>query len=209
MGVDYFAYLQTYIHDEPIAIGPFVKTKDGECRLATVLEARSAFREACEWLQERPHKAGLPEKLCPELYKKFCMHESDPSFYKSWEDYYKSCMSVFRFSDIKGLIKKDKPYKYQAYITKEQMALHECGEDDEICFWLTKEEYESLSEEEKREYAYYEWNDYFGAYGGVSTLVGNINAVIYFFEQSYCLDWDFDEINEAINNLEVLINVSW
>lgn len=209
MGVYYFAYLQSYIHGEPIAIGPFIKTKKGECELTTVLEAQSAFREAYDWLQVKPCRVGLPEKLCDELYKVFCTDETDPVLDKSWEDYYKSSMKIYRFNDIKDLVKKDRPFKYQAYVTKEQMVSHECGEDDEIYSWLTKEEYEALSEEEKREYVYYEWNDPYGAYGGVSTLINNINSVIYFLERSYGAGWDFDEVNEIVNNLEVLLEVSW
>ncbi|MCD2491593.1 hypothetical protein LQE92_02995 [Lacrimispora sp. NSJ-141] len=56
-------------------------------------------------------------------------------------------------------MKKDRPFRYHGYVLKYSIAAYEIGEQEEIIDWLTRQEYDFLSEEEKKDYVYFEWNE--------------------------------------------------
>lgn len=67
------------------------------------------------------------------------------------------------------------------------IAAYEIGEQEEIVDWLTKQEYDSLSEEEKKDYAYFEWNEWQDWYGIYNDIVHRVNALLeWFSEWSFC-----------------------
>ena len=48
---------------------------------------------------------------------------------------------------------------------KKELAAFEVYEIDEFSEWLTEEEYQALSEKERRQYIFHRWNDPYGDYG--------------------------------------------
>lgn len=211
MSVDYIAYAQSYVDDEPIFMGPYVPKKDtNEFIMAPVLETCSWFGNALEWMRDNcPHTRGLPKKPCAEIKEKFAFDSSDVSIWGNEEDYYQQTMYVFKFADIAKLIKRDKPYKYQGYILRSTYAEWETGEIDEIDYWLTYDEYKALDDEEKKYYIFFEWNEYGDAYSGVSRLVSNMNALIDVWDNAYESDFPWKERLQIMDNAEIVIYVSY
>lgn len=207
MSTNYVVYAQTIINDEAIALGPFLPLKnEDQFILVPLLDNSSWFRDSFDFINDKvSYTCGLPSKLCDELYKLFSFEEN--SFYKSKEDYYSQCLYCYKFSDISPLLKKDKPYKYNGYISKETKASFECGEIEEINGWYSIEEYRSMNNEEKKEYVYYEWNNSGDAYSGVVELVNNVYALIEAWNNYYGTDWSFNESREAVENIQILILV--
>ena len=95
----------------------------------------------------------------------------------TWREYYKHFVHVVNYDEaVRSRIKKDRPFKYQGYVYKHLIAAFEVGEED-IHYWLSRDEYEAMSEQEQKEYAWYEWNDYDGEYGilyDIYTMVENL-----------------------------------
>lgn len=205
MSTSYIVFIQTLINDEPIAMGPFIPNKEEGYRFVPVLESGYNFSETNDFLKERAHpKNGLPNRLCAELIDEFKFINDEDSLYD--KDYYMNTfIQFYNYKDIANLYKKDKPFKYNGYITKETKASYECGEICEIEYWLEIEEYNSLNDNEKCEYTYYEWNSSLDAYSGVCELVNNINALIEAWDNYYGSGWSYSESEQAIENIQVII----
>ena len=81
-------------------------------------------------------------------------------------------------------VKKDKPFKYEGYVLKRELAAFEIDEIDQFSEWLTSEEYTALSEKQKRQYQYYRWNDPYGDYWIYQTLSERIRTLAGLFVDS-------------------------
>ena len=84
---------------------------------------------------------------------------------------------------VKSRIKKERPYKYMGYVNKYAIAGFEVGEND-IEYWLTKDEYDKLDEERKKEYAWYEWNNYYDEYGSLFEIYQMIENLLSWFREA-------------------------
>lgn len=215
MSTDFFMYAQSTVDGKKIAVGPFVPTtKDsehkGEFMLSPVLETCSWFRDAWDRMQEScTNLFDYETGLCDELREEFKFDDEDKSIWGEPKDYYNQCMKVYKLSDIQKLVKKDRPYKYQGYVYKSTIADYEVDEIDEIDYWYTLDEYKDLDEETKREVAYYEWNDYWDAYAGISRLVRNAEALLDTWSGAYGSGYDWNYRHQVMDNLEIVCYISF
>lgn len=87
---------------------------------------------------------------------------------------------------MKSRVKRDRPFRYQDYVLKCTPAAFKIGEQEEIVNWLTKQEYNALSEDDKRDYAYFEWNEWGDWYGVYNEIVHLMDALLAWFSE-----WSF------------------
>lgn len=103
----------------------------------------------------------------------------------TWGEYYRQIMYYVNFANaVVQKVRKDKPFKYEGYVLKEEYASFEVGELDDFSEWLTEDEYRSLSVKEKRQYIYHRWNDPNGEYWIYRTIADRIWALCGMFEDA-------------------------
>lgn len=71
-------------------------------------------------------------------------------------------------------VNKDKPYKYEGFVLKKELAEFEVYEREEFSEWLTQDEYNALTEKQKRQYIFHRWNDSYGDYWIYRTIADRI-----------------------------------
>lgn len=76
------------------------------------------------------------------------------------------------------------PYDNEYYLTRNQIALLEHGEADEIDEYLTAKELLSLSEEARREYVLYRWDEPLGSREAIQKMVDMLHNQVICFERS-------------------------
>ena len=76
------------------------------------------------------------------------------------------------FTMIKPKYVRD--YQYEYYAPRYEVAAFEIGENDEIEGWLTRESYDELPSEEKKEYVFFKWNDRFDWYDTLSRVIAKV-----------------------------------
>ena len=100
----------------------------------------------------------------------------------TWGDYYRQNIYYINFERaIASKVKKDKPYKYEGYVQKKELASFEIDEIEEFSEWLTQKEYDALTPKEKRQYQYYGWNDPYGEYWIYQALTERIRTLAVLF----------------------------
>lgn len=67
-----------------------------------------------------------------------------------------------------------KPYKYEGFVLKKELAEFEVYEREEFSEWLTQDEYNALTEKQKRQYIFHRWNDSYGDYWIYRTIADRI-----------------------------------
>ena len=69
------------------------------------------------------------------------------------------------------------------YVYRELIPSFEVGEIDDIENWLTIDEYKALPEDEKKSYAYYEWNNRWDEYDYKRSIVSKITFLTNLFTE--------------------------
>lgn len=88
-----------------------------------------------------------------------------------------------RYSDTVGKrIIKEKEYKYEGYVRKRTVADFEINEIEEIDNLLTYDEYQSLSDKQKRAYQFYRWDEPYDEYGVYRIIYERLRAMLYWFD---------------------------
>ena len=109
---------------------------------------------------------------------------------------------------MKSRVKKDRPFRYQVYVLKCMLAAIEIGELEEIVNWLTKQEYDALSEDDKKDYAYFEWNEWGDWYGVYNDIVHRVDALLeWFSEWSFCHFTDCAYEDQCLSGKQVRLIV--
>lgn len=186
MGTYYSIYAEARVGKKWYNISPLIKGTDGLIKAYPIIDGKSFLRETYDELKDDLYMCGRPADLSPELREIFD-HDDDESydcFTKTYKQHYENCMFLVNYGkSVKSRVKKDRPFRYQGYVFKYSIASYEIGEQEEIAGWLTRQEYESLSEEEKKDYAYFEWNEWQDWYGVYNDIVHRVDALLHWFSE--------------------------
>lgn len=180
-------YAEVKVGDKWFSLNPIVKNYKGEYVSTALLLGQSWLNDTVNTLRDYASSSGLPEDASEETLKHFSPPDKELNDWgniKTWGEYYKHCVWVANYDyAVKSRIKKERPYKYMGYVNKYAIAGFEVGEND-IEYWLTKDEYDKLDEERKKEYAWYEWNNYYDEYGSLFEIYQMIENLLSWFREA-------------------------
>lgn len=191
MGAEYIVYAEVNVDGKWYCLNPYYKKKDGSLMSGYLFYCCSNFTPVHYDLQGMNIFRGIPDDMSEDL--KTLLHvdeEFDLTAYgaKTWREYYQHTLYCVNFAQaIVPNVIREKPYKYEGYVLKEEYAAFECHEIYEFSEWLTKKEYSELEKEEKREFVYYRWNEPCGTYWIYNTIARRIWALCEMFE-NICRD---------------------
>lgn len=189
MSRTYYIYAEVRYKGQWYNLNPMMMNSDGEYVLRPIYWGGSEMWDAYCELEDDIWIRGIPDDMCPELRN--CFHDNlDDILDGCPKDYtyrklYSSSMFAVRFD--RGLtrrIVKDRPYKYGGYIYRNTLAAFESGEMEDINHWITIDEYKQLSDKEKEEYVFYEWNNSYDNYGIYTAVVARIRHLLSWFIDS-------------------------
>ncbi len=191
MSTYYYFYAEVKNNGKWVGLSPIVKISNGQYKVEPLLSGQSYLYETYEeMIAEYSSGCGLPEDVSDELLEIFHKHdEKTTSIWGdkeiTWGEYYRGCVHSVDYDEaVKNKIKRDRPYKFQGYVSKYLIAAFEVGELDRLCSWLTKREYDKLPKEEKKEYAWYEWNEWDSEYGIRYELYQKIESLLDWYRQT-------------------------
>ncbi len=182
MSVYYSVYAEANIDGKWYSLCPYFKNNKGELKTNSIFWAQSAFWEIHNELEEHLLGRGIPEDMSEGLREIF--HEELEEEIEgwggtiTWEEYYRNNLYYVNFDQaIIPKVNKEKPFKYEGYVLKKELADFEVYEREEFSEWLTQDEYNALSEKQKRQYIYHRWNDPWGEYWIYRTIADRIWAL--------------------------------
>ena len=152
MGIEYTIYAEIYIKDKWYSIDSHIFTPAGECKLSPLLWGLSDVREFLENINyaQKIKFPDLAESTQNHVLKRANENELSQDERLSLEfdvyDYYSAVKSKYR-----------REYQYEYYVLRHSVVAFETGKTDEIDDWLTKESYEELLPEEKKDYVFFKW----------------------------------------------------
>ena len=169
MGVDYTIYTEAYIKDKWYNIDSYVLAPSGKFLLAPLLDGRSFVREFLDNMSDAGTLA-FPELA--EATQKYLLDQTEEEYRESQMkkrfevyDYYTAVKSKF--------VRK---YQYEYYAPRYEVVTFETGENEEISEWLTRESYEDLPLEEKKEYVFFKWTEPYGWYATLSKVITRVET---------------------------------
>lgn len=179
MSTVYTVYAEADVDGKWYSLCPYFMNNKGETKTHSIFWAQSAFWEVNNYLEDFMIGRGIPEDMSDGLRAIF--HENLQEEIESWgghitwEKYYESCIYYVNFDKtIVPKINKDKPYKYEGFVLKKELAEFEVYEREEFSEWLTQEEYNALTEKQKRQYVFHRWNNPFGEYWIYRTIADRV-----------------------------------
>ena len=185
MSTYYNVYAEVNIDGKWYNLCPYYKDNDGRFSTHSLFWAQSAFYEVNNELRAYQCTCGIPDDMSDELRELFPENLDDivDSWYGdlTWRQYYQQRMYCVNFAQaIASKVRKDKPFKYEGYVTKKELAAFECYEIEEFSEWLTEDEYKSLTDKQKRQYVFHRWNDPYGEYwifSGIAQRIWTLSAL--------------------------------
>lgn len=179
MSTVYTVYAEADVDGKWYSLCPYFMNNKGETKTHSIFWAQSAFWEVNNYLEDFMIGRGIPEDMSDGLRAIF--HENLQEEIESWgghitwEKYYESCIYYVNFDKaIVPKVNKNKPYKYEGFVLKKELAEFEVYEREEFSEWLTQEEYNALTEKQKRQYVFHRWNDPFGEYWVYRTIADRV-----------------------------------
>lgn len=191
MSTWYDFYLEGEVNGEWRAIGPFMKQRDGSVDLVPFASGQSSM----EWmLDDIDSWYGMPKGVSDEVMEHVgCnetagVHADDPRIFCERTRWFPlSCVRV-----------DPTRFEHEAYVGRESMNRFELGDIEEICDWITPEEYASLPADERRAYTYFRWTDPGGSYDMRCRLKALARELIHIYEDSVLLhERDADVVSSA------------
>ena len=179
MSVYYHVYAEVDIDGKWYSLCPYFKGKSGIAKTHSIFWAQSVFTEVYYHLCDYAIGHGVPEDMSEGLREIFHkdLNEKIDGWYKSitWGEYYKSSLIYVNFANaIVPRVNRDKPFKYEGYVLKRELAAFECYEIEEFSEWLDENEDQLLSEKRRHQYVFHRWNDPYGEYGIFQTIADRI-----------------------------------
>ncbi len=212
MGSHYYIYAEVKVKDKWYNLNPFARKFDGSFVLHPVYEDTSAFFSVCNDLEEHQISVGIPDDMSPELRSIF--HEDLEEECRSWmtditwKHVYQQTIFCVRYGDaIAPRVIKDRPHRYEGYVTKRIIAAFEVNEINTIYNWLTNEEYRALPDNKKHEYSYYQWDDEFDEYLFYRTIYERLRALLDWFSYAdvFSDSWIFYQESVSINDVRLFV----
>lgn len=198
----YLIYAEIKIGDAWHSLCPIIRCPDGEYKPSPIFCCtRSTFDDAFEELYQKSESSGLPEDLSSGLREMLTYAAPDEKTARGMKKYYdEHLFTVSYLNNIANKVVKNRPYKYQGYVSREDIASFECAETNAIKNWYTIGEYKDLTEGAKKKLAYYEWNNTWDSYQFYFELNHRILTLFHWFRYSTKL-WR----EAATANIRVLI----
>ena len=163
--------------------------------------------EAMEYLEGYSLGCGVPEDMSEGLREIF--HEDLQAEMENWgapvtwERYYKNSLFYMNFEQaLLPRVNKEKPFKYEGYVLKEELAEIEVYEREEFSEWLTQGEYDALSDNRKRQYVFHRWNEQYGEYWIFRTIAERVWALRDLFVES-CEDVIGDVLYKGVADSQI------
>ena len=186
MSVYYSVYAEANVDGKWYSRSPLFKTGKDDLRTHSIFWLQSLFYEVYNDLKDYALGYGIPDDMSVGLREVFRETLDEEIEYwpgkLTWGDYYRQNIYYINFERaIASKVKKDKPYKYEGYVQKKELASFEIDEIDEFSEWLTQKEYDALTPKEKRQYQYYRWNDPYGEYWIYQALTERIRTLAVLF----------------------------
>ena len=186
MGTHYYIYAEIKVNDQWYNLNPIIKKNDGTLTVRPIYDAGSSFFDICNDLECHRTDIGIPDNMSPELRAKFHKNLDEKCEYlfpdASWRHYYEQSVFCVKYDSAVGTrVIKDKPYKFEGYVSKRAIADFEVHETEEINYWLSPEEFEALPAREKKQYSFYQWNEPYDEYFDYRTIHERLCAMLYWF----------------------------
>ena len=213
MGTHYAIYAEVRVGNKWYNLNPLFQRADGKIDLCPVISGRNWLRETYEEMEEDRYAYGRPEDISQEVRTVF-YHEDDEPYdpylhINTYKEFYNRSIFLVNYGKaIKNRVKKDKPTRYRGYASKVSIAAFEIDEYDSIGHWLTPEEYEKLSEKEKQEYSYYEWDEADDWYKVYNLIVDRVDTMLGYFCRwaDYAIkDVNLDEANPTADYVRLIV----
>ena len=215
MGTHYYVYAEIKVGDRWYNLNPMMKKHNGTLAVRPIYDTGSFFFDICNDLENHKIDIGIPDDMSPELRSVF--HENLDEKCEGWfpettwrKEYERSVFCVRYVDTIAKRIVKEKEFKFEGYVRKRTVVDFEVGEIEEINSWLTYEEYQSLSEKQKRVYQFYRWDEPYDEYGVYRIMYESLRAMLYWFNFADAFEdkgvyWDS---NADLSNVRLFIEKS-
>ena len=186
MGTHYYVYAEIKVGDRWYNLNPMMKKHNGTLAVRPIYDTGSFFFDICNDLEEHRIGVGIPDDMSPELrsiFRENLDEKCDGWFPETtWRKEYERSVFCVRYTDtIAKRIVKEKEFKFEGYVRKRTVVDFEVGEIEEINSWFTYEEYQSLSEKQKRVYQFYRWDEPYDEYGVYRIMYERLRAMLYWF----------------------------
>lgn len=197
MGTYYSIYAEVRVGDKWYNLNPLFQGEDGEIDVCPVLDGRSWLREGYEELEENSYACGRPKDISKEVKTVFAHEDDEPHDglfgINTYKDFYNQTIFLVNYGkSVKSRVVEHRPTRYRGYVLKVSIAAYEINEYDIIGSWLTEKEYEKLSDNEKKQYAYYEWDEPDDWYKIYNMIVEKVDCML-----NYFCSWAFYALKDA------------
>ena len=210
MGVDYRFYAEVKAGGKWFNISPMIRNVDGKVRTVPLMTGRSLLYDFVNDLEEFASQRGVPEDASEDIKGVFYqpLDEEMSGFgHRTFRQYYQSLVFVVKYVPaIRSRVVKDRPCKFRGYVSKRQIASFEVNETEEITSWLTPQEYNALSPNKKKYYAWFEWNEPDSEYGYLYDLYQKIeNQIVWFVQHGIPYESEIDSETISFSDVRVIV----
>lgn len=198
MSTAYYVYAEIKIGNEWKNLNPIIRDADGDYRLIPIYTGNSSFYDVFLDLESNLLSRGLPDDLSLEVRSQFHTDlDEKTDFWMrdcTWREYYSQCVfSVSYRPYITDKIIRNRQFKFEGYVTKRTIAAFEAHDIECIPEWISDAEYKALSEKSRRQYSFYQWNEYGDDYEIYSTIIRRIETLLYAYDYGYDRSFKYDE----------------
>ncbi len=192
MSTYYGIFAEVRAGDKWYNLNPIVKNDNGYT-IMPVISGYSYMREAIDELREETHFRGRPDDLSPEV-REYFGHEDDEvlDWYPktTYKEYYGQTLFVVNYNKaVERRYNKKHPTRFRGYAYKWAVTEFEIGNNEHISHWISEFEYKELSDEDKEEYTYYEWDEFDDWYPIFGQIMHRIEALLAWFSE-----WSYSNI---------------
>ena len=188
MSTTYYFHAEIQLKDRWFCLDPIIKNINGELRTVPFKEGGGSYLfETINTLEEYRYSCGVPEDASKELLEQFVSLDKTVENFgtqMTYREYYNRMVFVIDYEKaIKKNIVLNRPHKYRGYVYRNSIPCFEVGELDDLS-WLTESEYNKLSKQEQKEYAWYEWDYFDDEYYQLYDIYSKVESLIEWFVEN-------------------------
>ena len=198
----YKIYAEVNVSGKWYSLCPYYKTTSGEYKVREIYFAQSIFRSIYYDLEGWTEIRGIPDDISEGLRTLFPENLDEKierwGLDSTWREYYRHYVFCVNFANaIAPRVNKDRPFKFEGYVTKRDLAAFECFEIEEFSEWLTEDEYRALPDKRKRQYVFHRWNEVYGDYGTYSCIASRIRTLF----ELFCIAAEYDRCMPSMEDV--------
>ena len=216
MGVENIFYGEVFAGGAWRNLNPLIKRKDGGAGIMPLYWGQSRLCGLVDDLRGYALYSGVPEDACDEVKSHFSSLDAVVESWGSgttWREYYRECVFVVDYqAAFAGRLTKDRPFRQQGYVLRDLIPAFECGEIGEIESWITAREYGELPDDERREFAYFEWNNAFDEYGMRAEISKRVDVLYdWLLESAWSSDSELShrDFDAGTPRIRIIVEQSW